>query len=96
MPTHDAIAAQIIKGQEFVIGPLAWSVAGKVQGLVIDVRKGDVTISGRDPKVVVDDLVAQYERLFGPASHAVCRDAVTTLIKGMAQTEIPSSLRVSP
>ena len=93
MSTLDTIAAKIIKEQELVIGPLAWSEAGKVQGLHIDQRKGEVSISNGDPKAAVDRLVAQYERLFGRASHEVCREAVASLIAQMSAAEVPSSLR---
>ena len=93
MSTLDQIAATIIKEQELVIGPLAWSEAGKVQGLQINSQKGEVTISNGDPKAAVDRLVAQYERLFGRASHEVCRDAVASLIATMPSAEVPASLR---
>ena len=93
MSTLDTIAAKIIKEQELVIGPLAWSEAGKGQGLHIDQRKGEVSISNGDPKAAVDRLVAQYERLFGRASHEVCREAVASLIAQMSAAEVPSSLR---
>ena len=91
MGTLDAIAEKIIKEQELVIGPLAWSEAGKVAGL--QVADHSVTIQNGDPKAAVDRLVAQYERLFGRASHEVCREAVSALIKSMPPSDVPSSLR---
>jgi len=95
MSTLNHIAERIIKEQEFIIGPLAWSEAKKVSGLQIDVaNKAVVIASGSDEKVVVDALVAQYERLFGRASHEACRDAVASLIAGMPASDVPSSLRV--
>ena len=94
MSTLDAIAAKIIKEQELVIGPLAWELAGKVGGLLIDIRKGDVTIVDQQPTLIVDHLVAQYERLFGPASREVCKDAAATLIKSLPPTDVPASLRI--
>ena len=92
MSTLDAIAEKIVKEQELVIGPLAWSEAGKVQGLQINVQKGEVSISNGDPKAALDRLVAQYERLFGRASHEVCREAAAPLIVGMSPADIPLSL----
>ena len=86
------LAVKIITEQELVIGPLAWSEAGKVQGLQIS-SNHDVSILNGDPKIAVDRLVAQYERLFGRASHEVCREAAASLIAGMPITEVPSSLR---
>src|SRR5687767_7435581 len=88
------IAARIIKEQELVIGPLAWDEARKVKGLeVLDAKKGEVSFASDDNRSVIDLLVAQYERLFGRASHEVCRQAVKDLIKDMPGDEVPSSLK---
>ena len=87
------IASKIIKEQELVIGPLAWSEAMKVQGLRVDQQKGEATFFNGDPKAAVDRLVAQYERLFGRASHQVCREAAASLVANLSPAEIPSSLR---
>ncbi len=95
MAILDAVATKIVKEQGLVIGPLAWSEAGKVQGLTVNAQKGEVVISGGDPKSTVDRLVAQYERLFGRASHEVCKDAAEELIKNLPQTDVPMSLRSS-
>jgi len=89
------IASKIIKEQELVIGPLAWSEAGKVSGVHVDQAHTEVTLENGDPKEVVDRLVAQYERLFGRASHEVCKEAAAPLLVGLAPTEIPSSLRAA-
>ena len=87
------IAQRIIREQELVIGPLAWGEARKVPGLqIVDERRGEVSFSG-DQKEVVNKLVAQYGRLFGEASHAVCREAAQDLIAKMSPEEIPSSLK---
>ena len=75
-----------------MIGPLAWSEAGKVRGLQVNAQKGEVAIANGDPKAAVDRLVAQYERLFGRASEEVCREAVASLIASMPKTEVPASL----
>jgi hypothetical protein len=86
------IAVKIIKEQELVIGPLAWVEAGKVTGLSIDQSRSSVSLSG-DSKDVINRLVSQYERLFGRASHEVCREAAASLLVGMPPDEIPSSLK---
>ena len=87
------IASRIVSEQALVIGPLAWSEAQKVEGLrILDQQKGEVTISSDDPKNAVDQLVAQYERLFGRASHDVCKQAVAGIISGLSPNEIPASL----
>jgi hypothetical protein len=87
------IAVRIIQEQELVIGPLAWSEAEKTQGIrVINRASSQIEIDG-DGAGAVDRLVAKYERLFGRASHEVCREAAAPLLVGMPEAEIPSSLR---
>ena len=94
MSTLDLIATKIIKEQELVIGPLAWSEAGKVSGLkVIDSRNGQIAFNNGDQKDVVNRLVSQYDRLFGRASHEVSREAVVSLVADLAPSEVPSSLQ---
>ncbi len=88
------IAIRIIREQELIIGPLAWDEARKVQGLqVIDEKKGEVSFQNGDSKNIIDKLVAQYERIFGKASHEVCRESVKDLIAQMSPDEVPSSLK---
>lgn len=92
MATLDEIAVRIIKEQELVIGPMAWREAGKVRGLRVNQASAQVSLEG-DERQVIDRLVAQYERLFGRASHEVCREAAANLIAGLPPAEIPASLR---
>jgi len=92
MTTFAKIPLRIIKEQELIIGPVAWDEAGKVGGLTIDQSHSSVTFSG-DEKDIINRLVAQYERLFGKASHEVCKEAVQDLIAEMSPKEIPSSLK---
>lgn len=87
------VVLTIIKRQEAVIGPLAWNEANKVQGLKVERASRTVEMTEPDQKAIVDRLVAQYERLFGKASHFVCREAVASLLTSMSSSEIPSSLR---
>ena len=92
METILKIPLRIIKEQELVIGPLAWEEAKKVTGLTIDQSHESVSFTG-DGKDVTNRLVAQYERIFGQASHEVCRDAVQDLIAEMRPDEVPESLK---
>lgn len=93
MTILDTIASKIIREQERIIGPLAWTEAGKVQGLnIVDTVRGEVSIKG-NPKEVVDRLVSRYERLFGRASHEVCKDAARGIIAELPPTDVPSSLQ---
>lgn len=85
----DQIADRIIKEQELIIGPVAWSEARKVRGLEIN---GGVHITA-DPKEVLNNLVAQYRQLFGRASDEVCKHAVASLLTDLPVDQIPSSLR---
>lgn len=86
------IPLRIIKEQELIIGPLAWDEASKVGGLNIDQSHSSVSFAG-DEKDVINRLVSQYERLFGRASHEVCKEAVQDLIAEMPPEEVPESLK---
>ena len=92
MDIFTQIPLRIIKEQELIIGPVAWDEAKKVVGLTIDRSNGSVSFSG-DQRDIINRLVAQYERLFGRASHEVCKEAVQDLIAEMAPEEVPSSLK---
>lgn len=92
MTTLTAIALSIIREQELVIGPLAWGEAKKVKGISVNPDK-TVTLETGNEMQIIDNLVAQYERLFGRASHEVCRDAAASLIRDLSPAEVPSSLR---
>ena len=92
MDTILQIPIRIIKEQELVIGPLAWDEARKVAGLNVDQSNSSVSFAG-DGKEIINRLVAQYERIFGKASHAVCHDAVQDIIAEMRPEEIPDSLK---
>lgn len=84
------LALKIIKEQESIIGPLAWSEAEKVEGIDIDGKS--VVVSG-ETKTILEDLVAQYELLFGVASREVCRQAVHGFIDDLPEDMIPGVLR---
>jgi hypothetical protein len=87
------ISFRIIKEQENIIGPLAWDEASKVEGLSIGNKNMDqIQVTG-DPKVVINALVARYERLFGKLSRDVCKEAVADLTAEIPQAEVPGSLQ---
>ncbi|MBX4197788.1 hypothetical protein KW782_00435 [Candidatus Parcubacteria bacterium] len=93
MSTLDQIVIRIIKEQELIVGPVAWSEARKVSGIrIINQKTGELVIEGSDSRIVVDHLVEQYQQLFGRASKEVCKDAAATLLADLSPTEIPSSL----
>jgi len=88
------IVIRIIKEQESVIGPLAWDEAEKVTGLqVLNKKTGEVNFQNEDAKIIINRLVAQYEKIFGKASHAVCHDAVQDIVAEMNPDEVPESLK---
>ncbi len=93
MDIFEQIVKNIIKEQERIIGPLAWDEARKVQGIkIVSQFTGEIAIDNGDERDVVNSLVSRYERLFGRASHEVCKQAVAQLILTMPRSSIPSSL----
>lgn len=92
MTSSDTLVSQIIREQETIIGPVAWSEARKVRGLRVDVQRHEVHLEG-NARQALEGLVSQYERLFGRASREVCRDAVRPLISQVPANEVPEVLR---
>lgn len=94
MSALDQIAGHIIKEQELIIGPIAWSTARSVHGLtVVDETSGSVSLDTAHGKEVVDALVHQYEALFGRAARETCREATVSLVADLPKEEVPASLR---
>lgn len=87
---HTNFAKTIIKHQEGIIGPLSWSQASRVSGIVI--KDHEVLIKG-DGKIVLESLVKQYETLFGRASVEACKDAVRSMITPEVKADIPEILQ---
>ncbi|MBI2442418.1 MAG: hypothetical protein HYV40_00730 [Candidatus Levybacteria bacterium] len=85
------IAEKIIRAQETVIGPIALEQAKKVDGLSVDWSRHEVSVQG-NKKSVLDNLIKQYEHLFGRASIEVCKDAVKSLISQLPKDQLPPSL----
>lgn len=92
MNIFEEIVIRMVKEQEFIIGPLAWIEAAKVPSLGIH-EQGVISIDSQNKQEVINALVARYERLFGRASHEVCKNAVMGLIANLKESEIPSSLK---
>ena len=94
MSILDQIATRIIKEQELIIGPVAWYEAKKVSGLrIINQSTGEVSIENGDNGMVIDKLVAQYDRLFGKASREVSKEAAKPFLASLAPADVPASLK---
>lgn len=90
--TYTTIIEAIVKGQQGVIGPVALEVAQRVGGIVVDGRSIKTTEQA-DTKESVDQLVSQFETLFGKASVAVCKEAAHDVVAQLEDDAIPQSLR---
>ena len=86
------IARKIIEQQELIIGPVAIEQAKRVPNLSVDWPKHTITISGNE-QAAIDDLVRQYEKLFGQISVEVCRDATQNLVAKLPADKQPKTLR---
>lgn len=83
---------KIIEQQEDIIGPVAVQRAKLVDELKIDWPKHQISISG-SPKTAVDDLVKQYQVLFGQIAVETCKEAVASIINQIPESERPKSLK---
>lgn len=92
MDVYAQIAQKIIEQQEAIIGPVAIEQAKRVENLSIDWPNKTVKVSG-DASSVIDELVAQYEHLFGRLSVEVCRDATAQLTAQLPAERRPKTLK---
>lgn len=90
--TYSQIAQKIIEEQEAIIGPVAIEQAKRVRNLSVDWSKHHIAISG-DAPAIIDELVHQYEHLFGKLSVDVCRDAVSGLMAQLPVDKQPKTLK---
>lgn len=91
MDIYSELAKKIIREQESIIGPVALEQARKVSGLIIDGDAENITFNG-NKKEIIENLVKQYEHLFGLTSVEVCREAVKSLISQAPKDDVPQVL----
>lgn len=90
--TYNQMIVKIITEQENVIGPLAVEQAQKVSGLSVDWTQKQVTFTG-NVKVVTENLVKQYEKIFGQASIQICKEVASSYLDKLSKNEIPTILQ---
>lgn len=90
MDVFAQMAEKIIKEQESIIGPVALEQAKKVPGLKVDWQKHEVKLEG-DEKAIIENLVKQYQHLFGQTSVEVCKSAIKNL--QVPPNNLPALLR---
>jgi hypothetical protein len=88
--SYETLIIQIIKYQEAIIGPMAWSQAKEVPGLTV--KNNNVTLSGSEKKIL-ELLVNQYKNLFGQASVEACKEAVKEADVTIADKDLPDILK---
>jgi hypothetical protein len=84
-------ASKIIKEQQAIIGPVALDQAKKVGGLSV-ISADDIKITG-NKKQTLENLVKQFEKLFGKASVQVCKEAFSGYADKIPASEIPDILK---
>ena len=89
---YSELVLAILKGQEEIIGPMAWDQASAVPGITISDAR-EVTLEGDDKKQIIESLVMRYKDFFGQAAIEVCKEAVHTLSQKMSAEELPAMLR---
>lgn len=90
MNSYEEAVDRIIKEQQLIIGPLAFSQASKVNGITINGETVTLTGNGKE---ILNNLVNRYSEFFGQASIEVCKDAVREITSKMTPDEIPDSLK---
>jgi hypothetical protein len=95
MDLYAQIAQKIVEAQEQVIGPVAVEQARAVVGLTVEWDK-DHSVAVADQKnasQLIDQLVGQYEELFGPIAVETCKEATRRYAAQLPPDQIPKSLQ---
>ena len=92
MDVFAQIATKIIEQQEAIIGPVAIEQAKLVPQLTVDWGKHAVKVAG-DATAAIDELVQQYEHLFGRLSVEVSKEATASLVAKLPPEKRPKTLK---
>jgi nitric oxide reductase large subunit len=92
MDVFAQIAVKIIKAQEAIIGPVAVEQAQQVSGLSVDWSKQEVVITGNET-TALDQLVKQYQELFGQISVEVSKESAASLLGQLPGDQLPEALK---
>lgn len=90
MDIYKELALKIIKAQEDIVGSVALDLAKKVPGIAFDASQ-NITITG-DQKDVINQLIKQYENLFGLASIDACKRATRKITLTLPKDQLPPLL----
>lgn len=71
------LALKIIQEEEKIIGSKAWELASEVRGLYVDENR-TLRIQGNKNEVI-NQLIAQYEQVFGQTSRELAKDTIKGL-----------------
>jgi hypothetical protein len=90
---YNKILSRIIQEQEMIVGSLAWEIAVSVKNLVVvDKQTYQISITG-EPKNIINDIVARYQKVFGMLAIDVSKQAVFDVLADMSIEDIPASLQ---
>lgn len=93
MELYTQIAQKIIEAQEQVIGPVALQQASDVQGITLNWEEGHtVTVDQLHASESIDQLVGQYEELFGRIAREMSKEVTLRYVAQLPPDQIPKSL----
>jgi hypothetical protein len=86
-----ALIKAIVRGQQSIIGPVAIDQANRVAGLNVSADLSKISFNG-DNGTVLENLVRQYEKLFGRASVEACKESVREM-GSVSSKDLPTILQ---
>jgi hypothetical protein len=92
MDVYAEIVEKIVEHQQSIIGPVAIQQAEQVKGISIDPATHKVTLNG-DQNAIIDNLVRNYQDLFGQIAVEVCKEAAAKVVVQLQPGQLPASLR---
>ncbi len=81
METYIEIVKSIVSSQMAIIGPMAIEEANKIEGLSLDPKLENISITVIKPEEAIKKLIEQYASLFGAISIEVSKEAIDAVTK---------------
>jgi len=91
MDPYAQMAEAIIQKQVLILAGMAIERASKVKGLTLD-SSGHVT-AVKDGEHTLEELIAQFQELLGPAGISFARDAALPIAKQHPEIQLPKALQ---
>jgi hypothetical protein len=89
------LATSVVTAHARVLGPVAFELASRVEGVVVDAQLGQVDVTADVPTRAISDLLVSFEQVSGAFGAEISRLAAAPVLLEHPELDVPGSLRDS-